>query len=82
MVKTDYQSVCFKAPARVRPGKRVSDVEAVQGLVLTRVTDENRDDLHITGVPTPSEVPWHNVASAVRKPVEEPAEKKAKKADS
>lgn len=81
MTKTEYQSVCFKAPARVRPGKRVDSLEAVAGVVLTRVTDESRDDLLVTGVPIPAEVPWHNVASAIRKAVEEP-EKKAKKADS
>ncbi len=66
MTKTKYKSICFIAPARIRPGKRVTDIDALGNITLTRVTDGDRDDLVVGGTGIAAEVPWHNVASAIR----------------
>jgi hypothetical protein len=71
-----YQSIDLKYPVRVWAGrKKTSDVEAVSGTVITRIVDETKDEFEISGegITRPVEVPWGNVAGAVRADV--PAEK-------
>ena len=62
---TEYARVTFKG--RTYVGRRSHEgIGAKNGVRLTRVTADGRDDLRITGlVPEAWEVPWDNVASGV-----------------
>lgn len=76
--RTEYRSVRFRDPARVQAGKTRTEIEALGGVRLVRVTDEQRDDLLvITNGVNGAEVPWTNIASAIR--AVEPAKDKAVK---
>lgn len=69
----EYQEVDFKRPARIQQGVMKGDsVTATENIRLLRVIDEFSDTLYIiprtinTGVVEGTEVPWSNVASALR----------------
>jgi hypothetical protein len=66
----EYRSLQFKAPVRILRGVPPQvDIEAVQGIRLLRlIEDSGPGDLVVTGpnIAEGTEVPWHNVASAVR----------------
>lgn len=71
VTKSEYQSVEFKAPARVYPGRiKANNVDAVKGIRLVRLTGDGKDDLIVggPGVTPHLEIPWTNVASATRLP--------------
>ena len=62
---TSYARVTFRS--RTYLGRRSHEgIGAKNGITLTRVTADGRDDLLVTGAaPVVWEVPWTNVASAV-----------------
>jgi len=69
----EYQEIDFKRPARIQQGVVKGDsVTATENIRLLRVIDEFSDTLFViprtanTGVIEGTEVPWSNVASALR----------------
>lgn len=65
-MKTDYFKVRFRSSISVAGTfATTSAIGAKQDVKLTRVTEEDRDDLHIITPKGTVHVPWSNVASAV-----------------
>jgi hypothetical protein len=78
-----YRSIEFIAPVRVYHGVKQDSIDALDGIQLIRVVDEGRDDLMVVvdekrnvSIPKGVEVPWSNVASAIRLLEEPKAEPK------
>lgn len=69
-MRTEYTSVRFCYPARVKPGKPSVEIDARGSIKLYRITEGGRDTLHVvgSGLADAPEIPWSNVASASRAP--------------
>jgi hypothetical protein len=67
--RIEYKSVELKSAGRITLGRgKQTGIQAGNGVRLLRVTEDGRDDLYVSGssVSPGTEIPWSNVASAVR----------------
>lgn len=79
-MKTEYSSVVFPPGTSVL-GRVTRAMSARDGVTLTRITEDGRDDLVITKAGRePWDVPWAQVRGGLRASTG-PVAKKARKAD-